>query len=111
MTVMARKSQYVAYLGCRHEVRYSAGEPIVGDTVYCVRCADYSVIRHTAGKYGVDCRNCRYAKSYGGQLSAMTWAEKHSRKYRLHVIDVFGPEDFHAEVCTQPILDLVDCPF
>lgn len=102
--------QYVFFLSCLHEVRYSAGEPTPGDQVFCVRCYDYAVVLHRAGLYGVNCRHCKYAKSYGGHLSAMTWAEKHSRKYRFHIIDVYG-ESFHVEVMAQPQLDLVECPF
>lgn len=108
--VAARTGQYLAFLSCLHTIRYSVGEPSPGDTVFCTRCFDYSTILHIDGRYGVNCQHCRYAKSYGGKLSAMTWAEKHSRKYRLHVIDVYG-NDFHTTVTTQPTLDLVDCPF
>jgi hypothetical protein len=108
--VLKTSGQYVFFLSCLHTVRYSIGEPTSGDKVFCTRCYDYRMVLHREGLYGVNCRHCRYAKNYGGKLSAMTWAEKHSRKYRMHVIDVYG-EDFHVEVTTQPTLEYVDCPF
>lgn len=105
------KRHYVAYLDCRHEIRYSVGEPSPGDKVFCTRCYDYRIIKHCANRFGASCRHCKYSKSYGGRISAMTFAEKHARKFRLHTVDVYGPEDFHAEVTEQAQLGLVECPF
>lgn len=111
MSVIVNERAYTAFLDCTHEVRYSRGEPSPGDIVFCTKCYDYKVILHCGERYGANCRHCKYARSYGGPISAMTFAEKHSRKFSLHVIDVYGPNGFHQEVTTQPKFDLVDCPF
>lgn len=108
---MSKGNHYVAMLDCSHEVRYSVGEPSPGDKVFCAKCYDYRTILHAAGRFGNNCRHCRYSQSYGGVIAALSFAEKHARKYRLHVIDIHGPDGFSREVTTQAQLDLVDCPF
>lgn len=99
---------YVAHLTCHHENLYSVGEPITGDEVWCVKCYDYVVVLHVAGKFGVKCDNCNFARNYGGQLSAMTKATSHSIRFLGHRVQVFGPDGFSAVEHLQP--QLFDAP-
>lgn len=95
-------SDYVTFLVCRHEVTYSCGEPTAGDLVWCHKCYDYRAVRHIAGKYGVNCSDCRYARNYGGEVSALTKAAAHAFRHLGHSVTVHGPEGFHHEVCIEP---------
>lgn len=83
---------YIALLDCHHENQYAAGEPTVGDLVWCPRCYDYTHVLHVAGKFTVRCENCRYGRNYGGELTAKVKATAHSMKFLGHRVVLTYPE-------------------
>lgn len=92
---------YIALLDCLHENIYKCGEPSIGDTVWCARCYEYQTVMHVIGKYTVRCKSCRYARNYGGELTARTKADSHSIRKLGHRVLLILPEGqveekFHA---------------
>lgn len=93
---------YYALLDCLHENIYSVGEPTVGDEVWCAKCYGYTRILHVAGKYGVRCHTCRYARNYGGELTAKTKATSHSLRHLGHRVTLTYPEGAMEEFHNVP---------
>lgn len=101
---------YVAFLDCGHEVSFSVGEPTAGDTIWCGKCYMYANVRHLSQKYGVSCNNCRYARNYGGKLTAQTKAAAHAIRFLGHEVEAFGPDGFAETHCHQPQTLQFDIP-
>lgn len=103
---------YVANLECDHEVSFSIGEPTTGDTIWCVRCFDYRMVRHIAEKWGVKCNHCSYARNYGGKLSAETKGTAHSIRFLGHEVEIHGPDNYTKVYRHEPqFLDMDIAPF
>lgn len=96
MTAVAGKGvhtgNYIARLDCQHENIYSVGEPTVGDDVWCPKCYAYTRVLHVAGRWTVRCDDCRYARNYGGELTAKVKVTAHAMKSMGHRVTLTFPD-------------------
>lgn len=81
---------YEVELNCGHTNNFYP-RPYFGDTVYCQKCANFSVViggKADNHKLRIKCEHCRYRKTYAATVEEITLAaETHTLKYD-HVVIV-----------------------
>jgi hypothetical protein len=81
-------------LACKHTAVYDPA-PRNGEDVYCQRCGTWEQVTNGGQgstalvDYRADCRDCRYARSYGAsRIETEVRAAAHRRRYPAHTVDL-----------------------
>lgn len=73
-------------LSCGHSQDYSP-PPKKADTVYCRRCADYSIVVGMVEVWQNKCQICKYGKFFAGKKrEAYIAAQRHVYRWSGHVV-------------------------
>ena len=68
-------------LECWHHITFTSAPPLLGDSVYCVRCQAMRVVKDAPVEYRIRCTKCPYARMLGSErLRAEIAASKHHRR-------------------------------
>lgn len=68
-------------LDCWHYLEFSTAPPLLGDSVYCLRCQSMRVVKDAPTEYRIRCTKCPYARMLGSErLHAEITASKHHKR-------------------------------
>jgi len=84
-------TKHTVTLECHHIATFSdAGPPILGDTIYCVRCQAMREVTEAPPEYRIRCLRCTFTRMLGPmRLTAEVKAAGHVRR-KAHPVAIYN---------------------